>query len=160
MGQIKTTWKRQDQSGNYFLEKRFDMIKFIPSFCILHPYQIPTTVFISSDASYYALSTQCFKGRRGQTCFKFFREYEIKQSLTWSELSAIQLALQSLAPKISNKSVCWETDNYADLLVTQSHKRSKNIQKSRHECIISGTVLILPLGVGNETATRRMGLYF
>ena len=101
------------------MEKQFDTIKFIPSFCILLPYQIPTTVFISSDASYYALSAQSFKGGRGQTCFKFFSEYEIKQSLTWSELSAIQLALQSLAPKISNKSVCWETDNYvASLIVT------------------------------------------
>ena len=51
-----------------------------------------------------------------------------------------QLPVQSFTPKISNKCVCWETDNYAesltvtsesnnsdspDLLVTQCHKTSK-----------------------------------
>ena len=44
---------------------------------------------------------------------KFFSEYEIKQSPTWKVLFAIQFTLQSFAPTISNKSVCWETDNYA-----------------------------------------------
>ena len=130
-------------------------MKFIPRFCILHPYQVPT-VFISSDASYHALSAKVFKGGREQICFKFFSEYKIKQSPTWRELFAIQFALQSFAPEISNKSVCWETGNYTaslivrsesykthwylTLLGTQSHKTSKNIQKLRHS---RGTFLAL-----------------
>ena len=96
-----------------------------------------------------------FKGEREYICFKNFSEYEIKQNLTWRELFAIPFALQSFAPKISNKSVCWETENSAasltvtsesnntgspDLLGTQSHKTSKNIQKSKHS---RGTLLTL-----------------
>ena len=64
----------------------------IPSFCILHPYQVPT-VFISIDASYHALFAQFLKEDREQICFKFFSEYEIKQSFTWRELFAIQFSL-------------------------------------------------------------------
>ena len=59
------------------------------------------------------------------------------------ELFAIQFALQSFAPKISNTSACWETENSAASLTvtsesnntgstnlrgTQSHKTIKNIQ--------------------------------
>ena len=110
----------------------------------MHPYQI-STVFISShvmitesrNTSSHALFAQIFKGEREYICFKNFSEYEIKQNLTWRELFAIQFALQSFAPKISNKSVCWETENSAasltvtsesnntgspDLLGTRSHK--------------------------------------
>ena len=43
---------------------------------------------------------------------KNLNEYEIKQNSTWRELFAIQFALQSFAPKITNKSVYWETGNY------------------------------------------------
>ena len=112
--------------------------------CFLHPYQVPT-VFISSDAiiTYHVIrlitpySHSLLKDREN------FSEYEIKQNSTWRELFAIQLALQSFAPKISNKFICWETDSYAssltvasesnntgspDLLGTQSHKTFKNIQ--------------------------------
>ena len=84
-----------------------------------------------------------FKGEREYICFKNFSEYEVKQNLTWRELFAIRFALQSFAPKINNKSVCWETENSAasltvtsesnntgspDLLDTQSYKTFKNIQ--------------------------------
>ena len=80
---------------------------------------------------------------RENICFKNFSEYQIKQNLTWSELLAIQVTLQSFAPKVSDKSVCWDTENSAasltvtsesnntgspDLLGTQSHKTFKNIQ--------------------------------
>ena len=61
--------------------------------------------------------------------------------MTWRELFAIQFPLQSFAPKISNKSVCWETENSAasltvtsestDFLDTQSYKTFKNIQSQR-----------------------------
>ena len=98
---------------------------------------------LTRNASRHALFAQIFKGEREYICFKNFSEYEIKQNLTWRELFAIQFALQSFAPKISNKSVCWETENSAasltvtsesnntgspDLLGTQSHKTFKNIQ--------------------------------
>ena len=84
-----------------------------------------------------------FLKEREYICLKNLGEYEIKQNSTWRELFAIQFALQSFAPKISNKSVCWETENSAasltvtsesnntgspDLLGTQSHKTFKNIQ--------------------------------
>ena len=118
--------------------------------CFLHPYQVPT-IFISSDAiiNKHVIRVvtpylhKIFKGEREYICFKNFSKYEIKQNLTWSELLAIQFALQSFTPKISNKYVCWETENSAasqavtsennntgspDLLGTQSHKTFKNIQ--------------------------------
>ena len=65
------------------------------------------------------------------------------------------VCLQFFTPKISNKSVSWETENYTasltvatesnitgspDLLGTQIHKTSKNIQKSKHS---RGTLLAL-----------------
>ena len=70
-------------------------------------------------------------------------------------LFAIQFALQFFAQKMSNKSIWSETDNDAasltivsernntgipNLLSTQSHETSKNIQKSKHAC---GTLLEL-----------------
>ena len=93
----------------------------------LHPYQV-STVFISSGAiikqsrntSDHALFTQFFKGERKYIYFKNFSEYEIKQNSTWRELFVNQFALQSFAPKISNKSACWETDNYAASLTVAS----------------------------------------
>ena len=96
-----------------------------------------------------------FLKEREYIYFKNFSVYKIKQNSTWRELFATQLALQSLTPRISNKSVCWETGNYAasltvasesnstnspDLLVTQCHETSKNIQKSKHSL---GTLLVL-----------------
>ena len=78
---------------------------------------------------------------REYICFKNFSEYEVKQNLTWRELFAIHFALQSFAPKISNKSVCWETENFGaslnvtcesydtgspNLMNTQSYKTFKN----------------------------------
>ena len=75
--------------------------------CVLHPCQIPT-VFISSDASYHVLSPISFKGGREHICFKCFSKYGIKQSSTWRVLFAIQFALKSFAPKISNKPVYWD----------------------------------------------------
>ena len=97
----------------------------------LHPYQAPT-VFISSDAiitqsrnmSNHALLAQLLKGERENICFKSFSECEIKQNLTWRESFAIHFALQSFAPKISNKSVCWETDNYTGSLTVASESNN------------------------------------
>ena len=60
------------------------------------------------------------KGWREHIYFKIFSEYEIKQSSTWKELITIQCALQSFASKISNKSFCWETGNYAASLIVTS----------------------------------------
>ena len=103
----------------------------------------PCRKLLFGNKSSHALFAQVFKGEREYICFKNFSEYEVKQNLTWRELFAIQFALQSFAPKISNKSVCWETENSAasltvtsesnntgspDLLDTQSYKTFKNIQ--------------------------------
>ena len=48
----------------------------------------------------------------------------MKQNLTWRELFAIPFALQSFAPKISNKSVCWETENSAASLTVTSESNN------------------------------------
>ena len=94
---------------------------------VLYPYQVPT-VFISSDASNRASSAQFLKGRREYICFKNFSEYEIKQSSTWRELFAIQFALHPFAPMISNKSVHWETDNYAASPIVASGSNKAHLQ--------------------------------
>ena len=93
----------------------------------MYPYQVHT-VFISSDASNQALSAQFLKGKREYICFKNFSEYEIKQSSTWRELFAIQFALHSFAPMISNKSVHWEIDNYAASLIVASGSNKTHLQ--------------------------------
>ena len=116
----------------------------MPRFCIFHPYQVPTA-FLYSDASYHALTVHFFKGRREQICFKFFSEYEIKQSSTWKELIAIQFAPRPSASnvykinKTSYIKVIRPTGSF-DLLGTQNRKTSKNIQKSKHS---RGTFLTL-----------------
>ena len=65
-----------------------------------------------------------FKGEREYICFKIFSEYEVKQNSAWRELFAIQFALQSFVPKISNKSVCWETENSAASLTVTSESNN------------------------------------
>ena len=94
---------------------------------VLYPYQV-STVFISSDASNHALPAQFLKEGREYICFKNFSEYEIKQSSTWRELLAIKFALHSFAPKISNKSVHWENDNYAASLTVASGCNKEHLQ--------------------------------
>ena len=81
--------------------------------------------------SSHALFAQIFNRKREYICFKNFSEYEIKQNLTWRELFAIRFALQSFAPKISNKSVCWETENSAASVAVTSESNntgSPNLQ--------------------------------
>ena len=94
---------------------------------VLYPYVV-LTVFISSDASNHALSAQFLKGGREYICFKNFSEYEIKQSSTWRELFAIKFALHSFAPKISYKSIHWETDNCAASLIVASGSNKEHLQ--------------------------------
>ena len=110
---------------------------------VLYPYQIPT-VFISPGASNHALSAQFLKVGREYTCFKDFCEYEIKQSSTWRELLTIQFALNSFAPKISYKSVHWETDNYAASLIVASGSNKELLQtlaKDIYKVIIKHSVV-------------------
>ena len=94
---------------------------------VLYPYQVPT-VFISSDASNHALSAQFLKGRREYMCFKSFSEYKIKQSSAWREFFAIQFALHSFTIMISNRSVHWETDNYAASLIVAPGSNKAHLQ--------------------------------
>ena len=94
---------------------------------VLYLNQVPT-VFIFLDASNHTLSAQFLKGRREYICFKHFSEYEIKQISTWMELFAIQFALHSFAPMINNKSVHWETDNYAASLIVASGSNKAHLQ--------------------------------
>ena len=51
----------------------------------------------------------------------------MKQSSTWRELFALQFALHSFAPKISNKSVHWEIDNYAASLMVTSGSNKEHL---------------------------------
>ena len=122
------TWKQQGYVGSYYLAKQLNSC----AFCILTKFLL-----------FLFLHTKIFKGEREYICFTNFSEYEIKQNLTWRELFDTQFALQSFTAKISNKSVCWETENSAasltvtsesnntgspDLLGTRSHKTFKSIQ--------------------------------
>ena len=109
---------------------------------VLYPYQFPT-VLISSDASNHALSAQFFKGGREYICFKNFSEYEIKQSSTWRALFAIQFALHSFAPKISNKSVHWGTDNYAVSLIVASESNKAHLQTIEHSIVLQVKWILL-----------------
>lgn len=131
----------------------------------LNSQQFFTFYMIAKSLLFLFLQTQVItplprnfiKGRREQIRFKFFSEYEKRQSSTWRELFATQFALQSFGPKMRNKSVCQETDNQAasltvisksnkapgslDLLGIQSYIASKNIQKSRDSWHLSGPQL-------------------
>ena len=111
---------------------------------VLYPYQIPT-VFISSGASNHALSAQFLKVGREYICFKNFSECEIKKSSTWRELLTIQFVLNSFAPKISYKSVHWETDNYAASLIVASGSNKELLlilAEDKYEVIIKYSVAL------------------
>ena len=111
---------------------------------VLYPYQVPT-VFISSEESNHALSAQFSKGEREYACFKKFSEYEMKQSSIWRELFAIQFALHSFAPKINNKSVHWETNNYvASLIVTSGSNKVhlKTLAENLYELTIKHSIVL------------------
>ena len=76
---------------------------------------------------------------------KNFSEYEIKQSLTWNDLFAIQFALHSFAPKISNKSVHWESDNNAASLIVASGSNKEHLQtlaEDIYELTIKHSILL------------------
>ena len=110
----------------------------------MYPYKVPT-VFISSDASNHTLSAQFLKGGREYICFKNVSEYEIKQSLTWREFFAIQFALYSFAPNISNKSVHWKIDNYAASLIVASGSNKEHLQtlaEAIYELTIKYSIII------------------
>ena len=64
-------------------------------------------------------SRNFLKERENIYTLKNFSEYEIKQSLTWRKLFAIQFALQSFAPK-DKQQVCREMDNYTASLIIAS----------------------------------------
>ena len=137
------TWKQQGYVGNYYLAKQLNSCCCF--FCISTKFLFLSLQTQQSFNHVIRVVTpylhKFFKGEREYICFKNVSDYEVKQNLTWRELFAIQFALQFFAPKTSNKSVCWETENSAasltvtsesnntgspDLLDTQSYKTFKN----------------------------------
>ena len=78
-------------------------------------------------------------------CFKKFSEYKTKQSSIWRELFAIPFALHSFAPKINNKSVHCETNNYvASLIVTSGSNKVhlKTLAENLYELIIKHSIVL------------------
>ena len=78
-------------------------------------------------------------------CFKNFIEYKIKQNWNWRDLLAVQFALHSFAPKISNKSVYWETDNYAAFLIVASGSNKEHLQtfaEDIYKLIIKNSIVL------------------
>ena len=64
--------------------------------------------------------------------------------MTWRELLTIQFALNSFAPKISYKSVHWETDDYAASLIVASGSNKELLQtlaKDIYKVIIKHSVV-------------------
>ena len=104
-------------------------------FCIL----TKSLLFLSLQSQVITPYSHNFLKDREYICFKNLSEYEIKQCSTWRELFAIQFALRSFAPKISDKFVHWETDDYAASLIVASASNKAHLQTVAED-IYEGTI--------------------
>ena len=65
-----------------------------------------------------------------QTCHKLWDQHEIAKSSTWRELSAIEFALKSFLPLVTNTYLKWFTDNQAACRIVQVVCMHKDL----HDC--------------------------
>ena len=95
----------------------------------LHTYQV-STVFISLDAITRNHVIRVITPyphnflKERENIYALKNSVNTKWNSIWRELFAIQFALQSFAPKIGNKSVCWERDNYVPSLTVASESNN------------------------------------
>ena len=89
-------------------------------------YQEISHVYISSDASNYALAAYYVLE---ETQNINLSPDEAAQSSIWRELFAIFFALKSFDMKINSKHICWQTDNYAASIIVSSGSNKQHLQK-------------------------------
>ena len=92
-------------------------------------YQEIPHVYISSDASNYALAAYYVLEETQNISFKNLSSDEAVQSSTWRELFAIVFALKSFDTNINSKHICWQTDNYAASMIVSSGSNKQHLQK-------------------------------
>ena len=73
---------------------------------------------VYSDASGSGCGAH-FNFNEEQVCHKLCAQHEIAKSSTWRELSAIEFALGSFLPMITNTYLKWFTDNQAACRIVQ-----------------------------------------
>ena len=92
-------------------------------------YQEIPQVYISSDASNYALAAYYVLEESQNISFKNLSPDEAVQSSTWRELFAIFFAQKSFDKNINSKHICWQTDNYAASIIVSSGSNKQHLQK-------------------------------
>ena len=92
-------------------------------------YQEIPHVYISSDASNYAIAAYCVLEETQNISFKNLSPDETVQSSTWRELFAIFFALKYFETNINSKHTCWQTDNYAGSIIVSSGSNKQHLQK-------------------------------
>ena len=92
-------------------------------------YQEIPHVYISSDASNYAIAAYCVLEETQNISFKNLSPDEAVQSSTWRELFAIFFALKYFDTNINSKHTCWQTDNYAGSIIVSSGSNKQHLQK-------------------------------
>ena len=83
---------------------------------------------IKSDASDHGIGAVLYDIDEEKECFRMFNEGEASLSSTWRELEAIRFSLQSFGPKISKKSISWQTDNMAAMYISSSGSNISSLQ--------------------------------
>ena len=91
-----------------------------------HPmfYQEISHVYISPDASNYALAAYYVLEETQNISFKNFSPDEAVQSSTWPELFAILFVLKPFDTNTNSKHICWQIDNYAASIIVLSGSNS------------------------------------
>ena len=97
--------------------------------CLPIIYQEMPHVYISSDASNYALAAYYVLEQTQSINFKNFSPDEAAQSSTWREIFAIYFALKSFDKNINSKYICWQTDNYPASIIVSSDSNKQHLQK-------------------------------
>ena len=92
-------------------------------------YQEIPHVYISSDASNYALAAYYVLEETQNISFKNLSPDEAVQSSTRRELFAIFFALKSFDTNINSKHICWQTDNYGASIIVSSGSNKQHLQK-------------------------------
>ena len=92
-------------------------------------YQEIPHVYISSDASNYAIAAYYVLEETQNISFKNLSPDEAVQSSTWRELFAIFFALKYFDTNINSKHTCWQTDNYAGSIIVSSGSNKQHLQK-------------------------------
>ena len=106
-------------------------------------YQEMPHVYISSDASNYALAAYYIFEQTQNISFKIFFPDEAAQSSTWRELFAIYFALKSFDKNINSKHICWQTDNCPASINVSSDSNKQHLQKlaqSIYDLTVSGSI--------------------